>query len=226
MNFDINFAIKILPIMAKYLKITLSLAALSIIIGLILAFVISMIIYAKIPVLSQFFKVYISFFRGTPLVAQLFCVYFGLLPSLPNLTLKITSFGAALIVMSLNSSAYMAESLRGALSSIDKGQIEASMSIGMNYLQTMRRIVLPQAFRVALPTLGSSFINVLKDTSLTFSIGVKEMMAAAQLEAASSYRYLEGFVDVLIIYWILTSLLSLLQNKLEKKFNGMIGEEK
>lgn len=226
MNFDINFAVKILPIMAKYLKITLSLAALSIIIGLILAFVISMIIYAKIPVLSQFFKVYISFFRGTPLVAQLFCVYFGLLPSLPNLTLKITSFGAALIVMSLNSSAYMAESLRGALSSIDKGQIEASMSIGMNYLQTMRRIVLPQAFRVALPTLGSSFINVLKDTSLTFSIGVKEMMAAAQLEAASSYRYLEGFVDVLIIYWILTSLLSLLQNKLEKKFNGMIGEEK
>lgn len=226
MNFDINFAVKILPIMAKYLKITLSLAALSIIIGLILAFVISMIIYAKIPVLSQFFKVYISFFRGTPLVAQLFCVYFGLLPSLPNLTLKVTSFGAALIVMSLNSSAYMAESLRGALSSIDKGQIEASMSIGMNYLQTMRRIVLPQAFRVALPTLGSSFINVLKDTSLTFSIGVKEMMAAAQLEAASSYRYLEGFVDVLIIYWILTSLLSLLQNKLEKKFNGMIGEEK
>lgn len=203
--------------MAKYLKITLSLAVLSIIIGLILAFVISMIIYAKVPGLSQFFKVYISFFRGTPLVAQLFCVYFGLLPSLPSLTLKISSFGAALIVMSLNSSAYMAESLRGALSSIDKGQIEAAMSIGMTYIQTMRRIVLPQAFRVALPTLGSSFINVLKDTSLTFSIGVKEMMAAAQLEAASSYRYLEGFVDVLIIYWILTSLLSLLQNKLEKK---------
>lgn len=226
MNFDINFAVKILPIMAKYLKITLSLAALSLLIGLILAFIISMIIYAKVPVLSQFFKVYISFFRGTPLVAQLFCVYFGLLPSLPSLTLKITSFGAALIVMSLNSSAYMAESLRGALSSIDKGQIEAAMSIGMTYIQTMRRIVLPQAFRVALPTLGSSFINVLKDTSLTFSIGVKEMMAAAQLEAASSYRYLEGFVDVLIIYWILTSLLSLLQSKLEKKFNGMIGEEK
>ena len=126
--------------------------------------------------------------------------------------------------MSLNSSAYMAESLRGAISSIDRGQMEAAMSVGMTYFQAMRRIILPQAFRVALPTLCSSFINVLKDTSLTFYIGVKEMMATAQLEAASSYRYLEAFIDVLLIYWLLTSLLGFASRKLEQRMNHMEGK--
>lgn len=226
MNFDIEFALKVFPIMLKYLKVTLALALGSIIIGLIIAFFIAITVYLKVPVLDCFFKVYISFFRGTPLVAQLFCLYFGLLPIFPELALKVSSFGAAMMVMSLNSSAYMAESLRGALNAVEKGQTEAALAVGMTYPQAMIRIIFPQAFRIALPTLASSFINVLKDTSLTFYIGVKEMMAAAQLEAASSYRYLEGFVVVLIIYWIMTSVLSFAQNKLEKKFSKMVGENR
>lgn len=223
--FDFEFAIKLLPTMSKYMGITLILAALSIFFGLILAFIIALVVNSRVPILARFFKIYISFFRGTPLVAQLFCLYFGILPMMSNITLKVSSFGAALIVMSLNSSAYMAESLRGAIASVDKGQMEAALSIGMSYIQAMKRVILPQAFRVALPTLCNSFINVLKDTSLTFYIGVKEMMATAQLEAASSYRYLEAFVDVLIIYWLLTSILGYISKKLEKKMNNMMGEQ-
>lgn len=222
MNFDFSFALKILPIMFKYVGITLSLALISIAIGLFLSIIISATIYMKIPILSRIFKIHISFFRGTPLIAQLFCVYFGVIPLFPKLSLVISSFNAAVFVMSLNSSAYMAESLRGALNSVEKGQIEASLSIGMTYFQTLRRIIFPQAFRIAIPTLFSSFINVLKDTALTFSIGVKEIMAVAQLESASSYRYLEGFVDVLIIYWILTSILTFVQGKLEVRLNKMV----
>ena len=224
MSFDLDFALGLLPTMTKYMGVTLSLASLSIMSGLILAFFIALTVHSRVPLLYRFFRVYISFFRGTPLVAQLFCLYFGLLPAFPSITLRISSFQAALIVMSLNSSAYMAESLRGAISSIDRGQMEAAMSVGMTYFQAMRRIILPQAFRVALPTLCSSFINVLKDTSLTFYIGVKEMMATAQLEAASSYRYLEAFIDVLLIYWLLTSLLGFAFRKLEQRMNHMEGK--
>lgn len=223
MKFNLAFSLNLIPIMLKYLPVTIGLAFLSVCMGLIISFFIAIIIDAKVPVLYQFFKGYIAFFRGTPLIAQLFCVYFGILPLLPSVMMKVSSYGAALIVLSLNSAAYMAESLRGAISSIDRGQKEAAFSIGMSSWQAMKRIILPQAYRVALPTLTSSFINVFKDTALAFSIGVKEMMATAQLEAASSYRYLEAFVDVLLIYWIMTYLLTLLLKVVEKRFNNMVG---
>lgn len=223
MKFNLAFSLNLIPIMLKYLPVTIGLAFLSVCMGLIISFFIAIIIDAKVPVLNQFFKSYIAFFRGTPLIAQLFCVYFGILPLLPSVMMKVSSYGAALIVLSFNSAAYMAESLRGAISSIDRGQKEAAFSIGMSSWQAMKRIILPQAYRVALPTLTSSFINVFKDTALAFSIGVKEMMATAQLEAASSYRYLEAFVDVLLIYWLMTYLLTLLLKVVEKRFNNMVG---
>mgnify|MGYP000870718731 CR=1 FL=1 len=224
MPFDIKFALKLLPLMLKYLSVTLYMAIIAIAVGLVLAFFIALIIHAKLPVVQRFFKIYISFFRGTPLIAQLFCVYFGVLPLLPSFALNVTSTQAAIIVMSLNTSAYMAEALRGALSSIDKGQMEASLSVGMTYMQAMRRIILPQAFRVAVPALGNSFINTVKDTALTYSIGVKEIMAVAQLEATARYRYLEAFIDILIFYWLITSILGAEQKRLEKRLNRMVGE--
>ena len=224
MPFDIKFALKLLPLMLKYLSVTLYMAIIAIAVGLVLAFFIALIIHAKLPVVQRFFKIYISFFRGTPLIAQLFCVYFGVLPLLSSFALNVTSTQAAIIVMSLNTSAYMAEALRGALSSIDKGQMEASLSVGMTYMQAMRRIILPQAFRVAVPALGNSFINTVKDTALTYSIGVKEIMAVAQLEATARYRYLEAFIDILIFYWLITSILGAVQKRLEKRLNRMVGE--
>lgn len=224
LNFDLEFVLKLVPIMLKYSTVTFRLSILAIIIGVTLAFIIALVVYAKVPVLCRLFKIYISFFRGTPLMAQLFCFYFGVLPLMKDVVLKISSFQAALIILSLASSAYMAESLRAAISSIHKGQMEAAQSIGMTYIQAMYRIILPQAIKVAIPTLFSSFINIVKDTSLVFAIGVKEMMATAQLEGASGYRYLEAYVCVLFVYWGITSILGYVQKHLEIKLGKSVGE--
>ena len=157
-------------------------------------------------------------------MAQLFCFYFGVLPLFSKFVLKVSSFQAALVILSLASSAYMAESLRAAILSIHVGQMEAAKSIGMTYMQAMFHIILPQAIKVATPTLFSSFINIVKDTSLVFAIGVKEMMATAQLEGASGYRYLEAYVCVLFVYWGITSILGFAQRRLEIKFKKSVGE--
>jgi len=221
--FDVRFALQLVPGMLKYAGVTLRLSMLAIVCGLALAFLIAFIIDAKVPLLSAFFRLYVSFFRGTPLMAQLFCFYFGVLPLMGSMVQRVSSFSAALIVLSLASSAYMSESLRAAFSSIEKGQMEAAYSVGMTYMQAMRFIILPQAIRVALPTLFSSFINIIKDTSLVFAIGVKEMMAQAQLEGSSGYRYLEAYVCVLFVYWAITAILGKVQKRLEKKFSKGVG---
>ena len=224
MNFDFEFMIRIVPIMLRYSTVTLKLSFLAILLGLTISLFIAIVITAKVPILSGIFKVYISFFRGTPLMAQLFCFYFGILPLLSKLVLKVSSFQAALVILSLASSAYMAESLRAAISSIHRGQMEAAQSIGMTYMQAMVRIMLPQAIKVAVPTLFSSFINIVKDTSLVFAIGVKEMMATAQLEGASGYRYLEAYVCVLFVYWGITSIMGLAQKRIEIRLGKSVGE--
>lgn len=223
LNFDLEFALSLIPLMLKYSTVTLKLSFLAIILGFSIAFIISIVVHAEVPILSKIFKVYISFFRGTPLMAQLFCFYFGVLPLMKNIVLKISSFQAALIILSLASSAYMAESLRAAILSIHKGQMEAAKSIGMTYTQAMMRIILPQAIKVAIPTLFSSFINIVKDTSLVFAIGVKEMMATAQLEGASGYRYLEAYICVLFVYWGITSILGFAQKHIEAKLEKSVG---
>lgn len=219
MTFDFNFMIKLIPTMLKYSGVTLKLSILAVFFGLLIAFIIALVTVAKIPILSSFFKLYISFFRGTPLMAQLFCLYFGIIPLIRNI-IQIESFQAALIILSLASSAYMAESLRAAILSINKGQMEAANSVGMTYIQSMFYIILPQAIKVAIPTLFSSFINIVKDTSLVFAIGVKEMMAQAQLEGSSGYRYLEAYVCVLFVYWGITAVMGKIQKHLEERLES------
>ncbi|WP_035291688.1 amino acid ABC transporter permease [Clostridium sp. KNHs214] len=216
--FDVQYAIKLIPIMLKYVKVTLLLSGLSMIFGVVLAVIISLVFNKKIKILTPILKIYVSFFRGTPLIAQLFLVYFGFVQVMPSLR-GMSSFQAAFIVLSLNSSAFMSESIRGAISSIDKGQMDAALSIGMTYGQAMKRIILPQAIRVAIPALSNSFINIVKSSSLASTIGVTEMMASAQMEATSSYRYLEAFTDIAIVYWILILIMSFIQRKIELKLN-------
>lgn len=217
-GFDLGFAIRLFPLMAKYLKVTLFLSIGSAFFGLIIAIIISLCIDLKIKILAPLMRIYVSFFRGTPLLAQMFLLYFGFVQVMPSFK-NISSFTAALIVLSLNSAAFMSETIRGAIASVDKGQMEACLSVGMTYTQAISRIILPQATRVAIPALFNSFINIVKSTSIAFTIGVTEMIAVAQLEAASSYRYLEAFIDIVIVYWILTSLLGKLQKKLELKLS-------
>jgi putative amino-acid transport system permease protein len=216
--FDVAFAIELLPTMFKYVRVTLALSLSAMVVGLGLAFIISLIIDAKIPTLNKFLKVYVSFFRGTPLLAQLFLLYFGF-AQISETVANMSSFTAAFIIMSLNTAAYMSETLRGAIASVDKGQMEASLSVGMTYIQAMFRIVLPQAFRFAIPALSNTFINIIKDSSLAFSIGVKEITAAAQLEATSSFKYLEAYVDIILIYWLITSILGYFQKRWEKSLS-------
>lgn len=216
--FDFTYALRILPKMLAYLKTTLLLASVSMIIGLVIAIILSILLNQNNKVLNKVIGVYISFFRGTPIIAQLFLVYLGFVQVIPALK-SMTNIQAAIIVFSLASSAFMTETIRGAIASVDKGQMEASLSIGMSYGIAMRRIVFPQAIRMAIPSLSNTFINLVKDSSVAFTIGVTEMIAAAQMEATSSWKYLEAFVDIIIVYWILVSILTYLQKILERRLD-------
>lgn len=218
--FDTSFVIKIFPLVLKYLTVTFKMSFLAFIVGILVSLVIVLIVDLKIPILKTFCKIYISFFRGTPLAAQLFFIYFGLIQLIPSLT-KLEAYQASVIVIGLNSSAYFAESLRGAISSVDKGQVEASIAFGMTYTQMMRRIVLPQAIRVAIPPFTNTFADIIKGTSLAFTIGVTEIMAVAQSEAAASYKYLEAFTCVILVYWIINLAIVFIQGRLEDKLSKL-----
>lgn len=216
--FDLNFVINLIPIMLKYLVVTLKISFLALFLGLVVAIIIALVVDSKVPILSKLSKVYVSFFRGTPLVAQMFFIYFGLIQIIPALK-GLKSFTAVVIVLGLNSSAYFSESLRGAISSVDKGQMEACYAFGMTYTQAMVRVILPQAIRVAIPAMMNTFADIIKGSALAFTIGVTEIMSTAQSEAAVTYKYLEAFTCVIIIYWIINFLLSFIQNKLEIKMS-------
>lgn len=216
--FSIDFAVKLLPLMFKYLPVTLSMSVLALLLGLLIAIIIALITESKLKFLHPFVKLYVSFFRGTPLIAQLFFLYFGLVQLFPSLR-SMEAFTAAVIGLSLNASAYMSETIRGAISSVDKGQMEACLSVGMTYLQAMRRIILPQAARVAIPALSNNFIDIIKGSALAFTLGVTEIMATAQMEGAAAYRFFEAFTDVIIIYWAIIAFFGYLQKKLEIKMS-------
>jgi putative amino-acid transport system permease protein len=172
----------------------------------------------KVPVLDQLSQLYISFFRGTPLLVQLFLLYYGLPQVFPWLV-GLDAFSAAVIGLTLHFAAYMAESIRAAIIGIDRSQMEASLSVGMTTTQAMRRVILPQATRVALPSLMNYFIDMIKSTSLAFTLGVAEIMAKAQMEASSSFRFFEAFLAVALIYWGVVVILTRVQIWAEAKLN-------
>jgi putative amino-acid transport system permease protein len=149
---------------------------------------------------------------------QLFLFYYGL-PQLIDALISINGVTAAVLGLTLHFSAYMAESIRAAIVGIDRSQTEAALSIGMTQSQLMRRIILPQATRVATPTLMNYFIDMIKATSLAFTLGVTELMGATQKEASGSFLYLEAFLLVAIIYWVVVEALSWGQRRLETYLN-------
>lgn len=216
--FDVDFFLQLIPIMLKYLPVTIGISFYALIIGFVLGIFIATIVQMNIKILCPLVKVYVSFFRGTPLVAQLFFLYFGSVQIFPSLT-DMTAYTASVIGLGLNASAYMSETIRGAISSVDKGQMEAALSIGMTPLQAMVKIVLPQAGRVAIPALSNNFVDIVKGSALAFTLGVTEIMATAQMEGASAYRFLEAFTAVILIYWILISTVSHGQKRLEVHLN-------
>lgn len=218
MNIDFVYMLNILPRVLKTIHITLGLAMLAMIIGLVIATFLALVRVFQIKPLVPITKIYISFFRGTPLLAQLFLLYYGVPQILPQFA-KMTGFTAALIGLSLHSAAYMSEIIRGAVLSIDKGQMEACLSVGMTPLQGMRRVIFPQAIRVALPPLTNSFISLLKESALAFTLGVAEMLAQAKMIAASNYRFFESYAVVILVYWAIAIIIGMIQTKLEFKMN-------
>ncbi|MBW4935164.1 amino acid ABC transporter permease [Marinobacter sp. F4206] len=215
---DVDYMLGLVPVLLGYLPLTLQLASLGMVLALILACLFAVIRVLRIPVLNQFTIVFISFFRGTPLLVQLFLFYYGL-PQLFSALTVIDGITATIMGLTMHFSAYMAESIRAAIVGVDRSQTEAALSIGMTNGQLMRRIILPQATRVALPTLMNYFIDMIKATSLAFTLGVTELMGATQKEASGSFLYFEAFIVAAVMYWIVVEMLSWLQSNLESRLN-------
>jgi len=216
MVLDLEYMLGLVPVILRYVPLTLAMAATAMAVALVLSSVLAVIRVLKVPVVDGFVAGFISFFRGTPLLVQLFLFYYGLPQVLPALT-AIDGVTAAIMGLTLHFAAYMAESIRGAIIGIDRSQWEAGLAVGMTRLQLMRRIILPQAARVAAPTLLNYFIDMIKSTSLAFTLGVTEMMGATQKEAAGSFRYFEAFLVVAVLYWVIVEALSFVQRRMEAR---------
>lgn len=216
MTFDFAYMMEILPDLLGYLPITLYLTLASMAIAVIIGGLFSVVLVNKVPVLTQIIQVIMSFFRGTPPIVQLLLIYFGLPQILPIAT-GMSAETASILTFSLNTAAYLAEVFRAALVSVDEGQVEAAMTVGLTYGQTLRGIILPQAVRNAIPGTGNTFVGLLKNSSLAFTIGVVELLAQGKLFASNSLRFFEAYFAVALIYWALTILYSLLQNWYEKR---------
>lgn len=212
---DTAYMLEIAPVILGYVPRTLTMAGIAMVLALVLAALLATVRVLKLPVLDWIVAIFISFFRGTPLLVQLFLFYFGL-PQLVSALTAITGMQAAIFGLTLHFSAYMAESIRGAILGVDRSQWEAAESLGMTRIRMLRRIILPQAARIAAPTLLNYFIDMVKSTSLAFTLGVTEMMGAAQKEAAGSFLYLEAFLVVAVMYWIIVEALSFVQRRFER----------
>ena len=194
---------------------TIPLTFISFTIAFLVATILAIIQYANINILKQIVRFYIWIIRGTPLLVQLFIVFYGL----PRIGIVLNSFVAAIIVFSINESAYTAETIRAALFAVPKGQLEAAYCIGETFTQAVRRIIMPQALKIAFPTLSNSVIAMVKSTSLVANITVAEMFMVTQRIVARTYEPLVLYIEVAIVYLIFSTLLTFLQSYLEKVFN-------
>nr|WP_272903094.1 amino acid ABC transporter permease [Xenorhabdus sp. Sc-CR9] len=202
------------PMLYAGLTFTIPLTLITFALGISLGFIVALIrLYGPKPMVAVV-RFYVWLIRGTPLLVQLFLIFYAL----PSVGITLEAFTSAVIGFTLNVGAYTSEVIRAALISVPKGQWEASHSIGMSWWQSLRRIVLPQAARVSIPPLSNTFISLVKDTSLASVITVPEMFLAAQRIAAVTYQPLILYTEAAILYLLLSSVLSALQVRLEKKF--------
>ena len=223
MDKSLGFIIEALPTLLAGALITLQLTAIASVLGLIGGTALAIARLSSIGILRLLARIYIDFLRGTPLIVQLFLIYFGI-PALVQSVggdFSFNRFTAAVLGLSLNAAAYLAEIVRAGIQSIETGQKEASESLGLSNTQTMRYIVLPQAFRRMIPPLGNEFIILLKDTSLVAFIGYQELFRQGQLITAKNFRSFEIFITVALIYLSLTILSSQVFSLLERKLDPL-----
>lgn len=216
MKFDVEYMMSLYPLLISAVKVTLYIALVSLIFTVILGSVISVIRFFKVKILNQILGIYISFFRATPLLAQLFFLSFGVPQIIPAFQ-NMSAVTATIVTLSLNMSAYMAENFRGALESVEEGQFEACSSVGMNSIQAMVRIIIPQAIRVAIPSIGNNFIMLIKSSSLGFTVGVIDVLAKAKIASATTFKFFEAYFAVMVVYWILVIIFEQIQKQIENK---------
>ncbi|MHB1414428.1 MAG: amino acid ABC transporter permease [Chloroflexota bacterium] len=210
---DLSFLQSILPQLLAGAWITIQLTVFAIGAGVVLGLVLALLRISKSPILSAPALAYIEFFRGTPLLVQIFMIYFGL----GSLGVNIPDFFSGFLALSLNSAAYNAEIFRAGIQSISKGQMEASRSLGLSYTQSMAFVIIPQAFRFCLPPLGNEFIALLKDSSLVAIIGISDLMRVGREINGRTLRSIEVFGYVAIVYLMMTLPLSQLVNQIERR---------
>ena len=212
MGYDFSIIFEKFPIFLPAALETLKIAAAAIIVGVIVGLFIAFGRLSKIKIIYYLSTAYVTIIRGTPIILQLFIVYFGLAN-----VIKLDPYPSAIIAFGAHNAAYIAEIFRGAILSIDKGQMEAARSIGMTNFLAMRRVVLPQAFKRAVPNLGNQFIIAVKDSSLASTIAVRELLLKSQQLGSSNFRFMEYLLIAGIYYLIITGILSIFVNKIEKR---------
>ena len=205
------------------LLMTIPLTIISFALALVIAVIVAMIQYAKVPGLSRIARLYIWVIRGTPLLVQLMVGYYGT----SAFGIKPNAFAVAVIVFGINEGAYCAETIRGCMESVPKGQLEAGYCVGLDYFQVMWHVILPQSFRAAFPALGNSLISMVKDTSLASNITVTEMFLATRQIAGRTYQFLPLYLEVAFIYLLFSTVLEYIQRRGEVRLgrydNGASG---
>lgn len=226
--FDWKLVFTQIPDILRFLPTTFELTIIATIMGYVIGLFLALIKIHKVPVLRNLAAFFISIIRGTPILVQLYITYYGI-----PLTLKYINYihGTnyninnipasvfAIVALGLNQSAFDSEIIRAAIQSVDKGQLEAARALGMTGGQVLRRVILPQAITVALPSLGNSLISLIKGTSLAFTVAVVDMTAQGRILAGRNFRYFEAYCSLAIIYWVLTILIERLFKYLEKRFS-------
>ena len=217
-----NILVDSFPKLLRYgVEVTIPLTILSFLLALAIAVIVALIQYANVKGLRQVCRFYIWIIRGTPLLVQLYLVFYGL----PSVGIVLDAFPAAVVVLGFNEGAYMAETMRGALESVNRGQMEAGYCVGMNYIQIMLHVVLPQAFRTAFPALGNSMIAMLKETSMAATITVMEMFRQAQVINGRVYESLALYGEVALIHLMFCTVLSWVQRLGEKRLSTYGGHK-
>jgi polar amino acid transport system permease protein len=206
-----------IPSLLDGARITISLTILSVSAGLIVSLFLALGKMSKNSLVNKFCSAYVFFFRGTPLLMQLYFIYYGLPEIAPFLTIN-NRFIAAFIAFGLNSAAYCAEIIRAAIQSIDKGQFEASRALGMSYAQTMRLVIIPQSIRRLIPPVGNEFIMMLKDASLVSIIALSDITKVTRSISSSSASALV-YIPAMILYLIITAIFTFIFHRLEKKYS-------
>ena len=209
------------PLLIEGVRITALISVISIAIGILIGFFVCLMAVGKNRVLKAVSAVYVWIIRGTPMIVQAFIVYFGI-PQLMQIFVrgfKFDAFTAGIITLSLNSGAYLSEVFRGGIQAVNKGQIEAARSLGLSRSKTMVKIILPQALKIAVPSMVNQFIVTVKDTSILSVIGLKELVNRAKVYVGSSYQFFATYSIVAVYYLVIISLLMIASKYLERKLN-------